>query len=146
MSLQKNQEIVSALIDIFGIDKVFVKRHPRDSQFYRTANVYLDETPTQQAITEASLCVSRSSSVLREALQLNKTILACCLSSYDATFKADYLEDEQTKVYSILELRNALSPDGLVKLKRASNELSSRLFRGLGSRDFVSRIIYEAYS
>ena len=142
----ENQEIVSALIDIFGIDKVFVKRHPRDSQFYRTANVYLDETPTQQAITEASLCVSRSSSVLREALQLNKTILACCLSSYDATFKADYLEDEQTKVYSILELRNALSPDGLVKLKRASNELSSRLFRGLGSRDFVSRIIYEAYS
>lgn len=104
-----NQVIVSTLAQhaVASGKRLIIRPHPRDEGNYNSflcSNVVLDSnTRLYELIAGADLLVSRTSTVLEEALYIGTPYLSCCLSEKDRSFCAAYLDPKSGLVVKSLE-------------------------------------------
>lgn len=114
---------------------LYVKVHPRDSTTYHdihSVRIVDRQESASSLLRTTNFAVSRSSSVLLDALSMGVPFTAVRLSPIDIDLKAPYFDDRlQASVFSIAEFRKQLDhlDQYLEEFSRRRDSLAPTLFR-----------------
>ncbi len=126
-----------------------IRLHPRDvSEHYDTLLKQWPETISvlpsgnlPQALAMSDLCITRTSSVAKEALATGKPIILAMWTDFDRSVKGDYISSEANLDYCARDaddLKRML--DNLQSVQASADELHRQLFAGGSTADLVSSI------
>lgn len=132
--------------------EVVVRLHPRDTPAPYAAVMarhgglctLSQSEPLSDLIARLDLCVTRTSSVTKEALAAGKSVLNVLVSDFDRAISADYLPTGQdaggtgTIARSLDEIETRIMAGE--QLAADSADLARRLFAGLSLADFLREI------
>lgn len=115
---------------------VLIRLHPRDQKErylpLMAANSVLkfeELLSLEQLITSSDLCITRTSSVAKEAISLGSPVLLCLWSELDNSIKADYINPDYNYI-----AKNAITLSHLLDdpqgLQKAASAISNIIFAG----------------
>jgi hypothetical protein len=147
---QVTKEIISLLCRLLRAENgiLSLRVHPRDRReryFDLMENFpdvlkWDDNNRSAETIKEQDLCVTRTSSVAKEAIAMGSPILLCLWTSFDRSVKADYIVDfeEKNKYCSYGDEDLPFVLKDFTGLATSGEKLASVMFAGKTMTDLAS--------
>jgi len=150
-------DTMNILMDLISIcyeqkRRLLIKLHPRDvpasyrwlSKHASIVDIISRDIPADSVIKQADICLTRTSSVTKEALAFGRPVILCQWSELDRSIVADYASKTSGRDHRVRnrqELRSLLSDPG--GLERTAIELRKIIFGDLDIEQLALKLVCE---